>query len=94
MTFVGYRRKADYYSGLKGKAWELKYRKERSIELSALKKCDLILVQNWDNRNLLMKEGLREENIQWLVPFFNDMRDCSRKPNGKDILFFWRDGSA
>ena len=88
VTFVGYRRKADYYSGLKGKAWELKYRKERSIELSALKKCDLILVQNWDNRNLLMKEGLREENIQWLVPFFNDMRDCSRKPNGKDILFF------
>lgn len=88
VTFVGYGRMANYYKGLKGCVWEVKYKNEKKLELDALKLCDLILVQNWDNRNLLMQEGLHEENIQWLVPFFNDMRNCTRKPNGKDILFF------
>lgn len=88
VTFVGYKRKSEYYNGFKGLLWKIKYMWERKIELSALKECSLILPQNWDNRKLLISEGISENKIQWLVPFFKDMRTCKRIPNGRDILFF------
>ena len=88
VTFVGYKRKADYYKGLKKMFWRIRYRNEKKVELSALKLCDLILPHNPDNRRLLINEGIQEEKLQWLVPYFNNMSKCSRKPNGKDILFF------
>lgn len=88
VTFVGYKRKAEYFKGFKKIHWHIKYRNEKKIETSALKLCDLVLPQNWDNRMLLVAEGIPEEKIQWLIPFFNNMIECPRKVNGKDILFF------
>lgn len=88
VTFVGFKRMADYYSGLKSKVWNFKYKKERAVELGALKECDLILPHNSDNRNLLIREGILKSKIQWLVPYFNNMHSCKRSPNGQDILFF------
>ncbi len=88
VTFVGYKRMAEYFSGLRRLLWKFKYTQERKVELNALKECNLILPQNWDNRRLLIQEGIAEKKIQWLVPYFNDMRGCRRSPDGKDILFF------
>lgn len=58
------------------------------VEIKSLKQCNLILPHNAENCELLTKEGINRNKIQWLVPYFNDMRDCKRTPNGKDILFF------
>lgn len=88
VTFVGYKRMAEYFSGFRRLLWKFKYTRERKVELNALKECNLILLQNWDNRRLLIQEGIAEKKIQWLVPYFNDMRGCRRSPDGKDILFF------
>lgn len=88
VTFVGYSRMADYYSGIKSWLWKFKYKWEKKIELCALRECDLILPQNGDNRKILVEEGIPENKMQWLVPYFNDMRGCKRKPNGRDVLFF------
>lgn len=88
VTYVGYQRKRDYYKGLRRLTWSIKYRNERRIELSSLKLCSLILPQNSDNIALLINEGLPNEKMQWLVPYFNNMSNCGRSSNKKDILFF------
>lgn len=88
VTYVGYSRKVEYYSGISKWIWKFKYKWERKIELRALQECDLILPQNADNKKILAKEEIPENRIQWLVPYFNDLSKCERNPNERDILFF------
>lgn len=65
-----------------------KYNHEKKTELEALKLCDHVLPHNADNRNVLLQNGIDEKKIKWLVPYFNNMENCKRKSNHKDILFF------
>ena len=88
VTFIGYNRKKDYYTGIKKWVWNLKYKREKKIELSALQLCDLILPHNSDNKDVLIHEGLKEEKIYGLVPYFKNMKSNTRCSNKKDILFF------
>ena len=78
VTFIGYERKSLYYKGLKRAGWKLRYKRERKKELDALKICDLILPQNPDNIEVLKKEGIQENKMQWLIPFFQDLSVCER----------------
>lgn len=88
VTYVGYERKRDYYKGIKKFNWKLRTKWEKKIELDALKSCSLILPHNPDNLELLIKEGISQDCLQWLCPYFNKMASCYRVPNGRDILFF------
>ena len=88
VTFVGYKRKKEYYKGLKKLLWKIKYVNEKRIELDALKMCELVLPHNADNRNILVNEGIDSNKIMGLVPYYNNMSECNRKSNQKDILFF------
>lgn len=88
VTFVGYKRKKDYFSGIKKIQWMQKYNHEKKTELEALKLCNHVLPHNADNRNILLQNGIDEKKIKWLVPYFNNMENCKRKSNHKDILFF------
>lgn len=88
VTFVGYERKRDYYKGIKKIFWKQKADWEKKKELSALCNCDLILPHNPDNLNLLIQEGYERKKLHWLSPFFNNMENCDRRTNFKDILFF------
>ena len=88
VTFVGYRRKSKYYKGIRGLLWRLKYKVEKDKEISALKKCDLILPHNSDNKVILVDEGMDEKKILGLVPYFKEMTKQKRNSNYTDILFF------
>ena len=88
VTFVGYARKKDYYRGIKKILWQIKYKKEKKLEIDCLKACDLIVPQNSDNVNLLVEEGIERNKMDHIVPYFNNMKRCARKSNKKDILFF------
>ena len=88
VTFVGYERKKDYYKGLKHLLWKIKYKNEKKVELNSLKLCELILPHNADNKKILIKNGISENKIMSLVPYFNNMSDCKRRNNQRDILFF------
>ena len=88
VTFVGYKRKTEYYKGINHLFWKIKYKNEKKIELSSLKLCELVLPHNADNKKILMKEGISENKIMSLVPYFNDMSSSKRKSNQRDILFF------
>ena len=88
VTFVGYKRKAKYFKGIKKILWKHKYLYEKKTELNALRECDLILPHNAENKEVLIKYGVNEEKIQWLVPYYSNMSGCARKSNNRDILFF------
>lgn len=88
VTFIGYRRKYEYFTGTKKLLWKLKYMYEKRMELSNLSKCDLVLPHNKDNKAVLMREGILESKIIGLVPYFKNMTLVPRNSNYKDILFF------
>jgi len=88
VTFVGYERKKDYYSGALKLIWTYKTRWEKKKEIEALNYCDIILPHNPDNVDLLAKEGFNPTRLRWLCPFFHNMVECNRSSKGKDILFF------
>lgn len=88
VTFVGFERKAAYYCGIKKLIWKHRFLHEKKTELNALKICDLILPHNGDNKDVLVNNGINQNKIKWLVPYFNNMKECVREPNTKDILFF------
>lgn len=88
VTFVGYERKKEYYKGLEHLLWKIKFDNEKRIELDALRACELVLPHNADNKKILIDEGIDQNKIMSLVPYFNDMTSCRRKSNQRDILYF------
>ena len=85
VVFVGIERKSTYYNTL---FWKIRAKHEKTVELAALKKCDVVLVQNPDNAQLLVNEGIKRECIKWLCPYYDDMSFISRNPNKQDILVY------
>lgn len=88
VTYIGYNRQIAFHKGISKAYWQFKYKWEKQIELNALRTCDLILPQNADYIKDLMDEGIENEKISVLVPYFNNMCNLKRASNGRDILFF------
>ena len=88
VTLVGYKRKSEFYKGFKRLLWQQKYRHEKKVELSSLKKCDLVLPHNSDNKEILVENGIDGDKVVGLVPYYHNMKDLIRVNTGKDILFF------
>lgn len=88
VTYVGWKRKQEFYSGIRKAFWQIKFIQERKLELEALELCDLVMPHNPDNCELIQKDGINFENIKWLPPYFNSMCDVNRKQNDPVILFF------
>lgn len=88
VTFVGYQRKAAFYTGLKGVIWKIRFQHEKKVELESLKIAHLVLPHNNDNKKILIEEGLSPDKIQWLVPYYYNMNFCNRRSNRRDVLFF------
>lgn len=88
VTYVGYKRQMEYYTGFKKIIWKVKYKNEKNIEITSLKTCDLVLPHNPDNVDLLLDENISRECVQWLAPYFNNMCRIERHSNYRDILFF------
>lgn len=88
VAFIGFKRNAEHFKGLNRFRWKIRYAREKKVEANALKRCDLIVPYNYDNRKELAGEGIDCSKIQKFVPYFHNMEKCIRRPNGKDILFF------
>lgn len=88
VTFVGYKRKAEYFKGLNGFCWKIKYIREKRKEIEALECSNLILPHNEDNTDILVQEGIDKKKIQWLTPFFNNMKECYWTGVDNSVLFF------
>ena len=85
VVIVGMERKSKYYNTL---LWKIRTKHEKVVELAALNQCDYVFVQNPDNMQFLINEGINKECIKWLCPYYDDMSYVSRNPNKHDILFY------
>lgn len=88
VTYIGFERKADFHHGIKKLRWKQRFRWEKKREIEELKKCDLVLPHNPDNIACLKDEGISENKMMWLVPYYHSMLSCQRNSNRRDMLFF------
>lgn len=88
VTFIGFDRKADFYNGFKKLRWKQRFQWEKKREIEELKICDLVLPHNRDNIVALKDEGIQEDKMMWLVPYYHSMLSCQRNSNRRDIIFF------
>ena len=90
VSYLSYERKASVEKKAYGKfKLNLLYRRLKLIELDALKKSNLIILNNEKDRKLLLDEGI-DKNKTWVwSPFFHNYSYVSRnKVKSKDILFY------
>lgn len=86
VSFLGFQRKSERNSGnrrLKKKAEQI-----RGMELGSLSTCDMVMTQNYKDKNLLLENGVSEDKIFVLTPKYMDMRSVERKDINRDILFW------
>lgn len=88
VVFVGFKRKAAYFKGVKKIYWLLRYLNVKRKEIKAYNKCNTIMVQNKDNKDLLIHEGICSDKLFWLVPYYNNLQKIERHDINHDILFF------
>lgn len=63
------------------------YHNIKRRELAALSKCDVIMPHNIKDKELLIGDGIKEEDIWILTPYFQNKTIC-RKADYKTILFY------
>lgn len=79
VTYLGLQRK-----GLSAK----KLARAKKQELEALQNCDAVMTQNIKDKNLLIQDGIPEDKIHVIVPYYHDMGYIERKKLNHDILFW------
>lgn len=79
VTYLGLQRK-----GLNAK----KLARAKKQELEALQNCDVVMPHNVKDKNLLVQDGIPEDKIHVIVPYYHDMGYIERKKLNHDILFW------
>ena len=77
------------YLGLQRKRLNAKkLARAKMQELEALQNCDVVMPHNVKDKNLLVQDGIPEDKIHVIVPYYHDMGYIERKKLNHDILFW------
>jgi glycosyltransferase involved in cell wall biosynthesis len=89
VTFVRLRRESEEAQGLvRGVLGKVRYLRERALELKTLRASDLVSVNNYCDRQVLLDAGIEAQKIFLNTPYFKDMADVERNSLSQSILFF------
>ena len=90
VSFQGYQRKAEMRTGLSRILWNNKAKRLLNAETNIAKNCDLVVVQNDKDRNLLVSCGVSGDKIFTMVPYYDDYSNIKRNPdyNQPRIIFY------
>ena len=88
VSFLGYKRKYDAASDNDKISAKLAYENMKEREIEALKLCDIAMPQSYKDKKLLVDNGISEEKIHVLTPYYHDMRNIKREKINHDILFW------
>lgn len=89
VVFLAYERKMLYAKTFfQRKVWEYKYRKIKKIEIDALKKTELIVVNNKKDKRLLISEGLPEDLVCQGPIYYDDYSDVKRNIKNNNVIFY------
>lgn len=66
----------------------IKYKNLLNYELQALRNCNLIVTQNFKDKNLLVHNEIDERKIEYISPYYIDMFNNKPEFNSNNIIFF------
>lgn len=89
VTFLGYERRylEEKDSKKKKRLYQL-YMREKQAELNLLGQCDLVVVNNHKDKQLLVTEGIAESCIYECMPFYQDFSSVERKHLDSKVIFY------
>lgn len=89
VAYLGFERKARIEENrILKKIKEIQYKNLKKRELSALSELSLIAVNNYKDRNLLIKDNISRDKIIQLSVYFDNYSGIQREPDFKSLVFF------
>lgn len=64
------------------------YLRLKKEELEAISICDVVMPHNFKDKDLLVENGVDENKIHILTPYYHDMTDVNHNAENCDILFW------
>ncbi len=74
--------------GSKKESYAKKVHGIKAMELKCLEMSDLVLVNNPKDRKLIVDNGIKEDKIKTLVPYFDNMNSLEKKKHNNNIVFY------
>ncbi len=72
VSYHGYERKTEIKSGIAKVIWRIRTRNLKKSELRMANAADLTVVHNINDRQLLIEDGIPQEKIHVIVPYYDD----------------------
>lgn len=88
VSFQGAERRYLQAKGWKRKILKRKYEQLKHRELDALKLCHIVMPQSEKDKRLLVQNGIPEQKIFVLTPYYHNMSYIKREELNHDILFW------
>ncbi len=89
VTFLSYQRKWEHAKGVLGKKVnKMLYEAMKAKELYEISACDLVYTQSEKDSNLLVGNGVPQEKVFTITPYYETFSEVSSKHNTKDIIFY------
>lgn len=88
VTFLRYFRRYQAKKWIQRWALKKKYQKEKREELAYLQRCNLICCLNSKDKDLLIDNGINENKIIVIPPYFDDYSNINSSNDGYDIIFY------
>ncbi|MBE5924454.1 MAG: glycosyltransferase [Lachnospiraceae bacterium] len=89
VSFLGYERKYNEEDNEARKKRKKKvYEKLRNRELELLAACDIVVLNNGKDKDLLLQNGIPEDKMQIVPPFYEDYSSKERNTDCSTILFY------
>lgn len=65
-----------------------KYKKLKDLELTVLKDSNIIVLNNYKDKKLIIEEGIKDNGILVWCPYFDDFSVYQRRPGYQKIIFY------
>lgn len=89
VAFLGLERRVNNSKGfISRKKSEIYYNNIKERELISINKCDYVVTHNDKDRRLLIENGISEEKLGTIVPYFEQKQELPRNSNNRDIVFY------
>lgn len=89
VTFLGYeRRYLQERNYIKKTQYKIRYERLKKKELQLLNHCNLVVVNNDKDRDLLVKSGIEDEKICSVLPYYQDYSNLCRNKILPNIIYY------
>lgn len=90
VSYLGYQRKIQYSDDFLPKLyWKMQYAGLKRKELDLLKRCDLVVTTNQKDLALLKNDGIPENKLFSMIPYYDDYFRVDRDNTDKYMILYY-----